>query len=220
MTFRCYPSLDLSIACSCRKTNWSKLSLRSEVYFQRRGMSFHLFILGVKSVAGKSISWRFRVWGVLFSVRIVRWFHWVEYRLNIVNQGIQSEKKLNVTSWLCVRLDLAYSGVPYDVMWDGSLTAYCRCTIVCLLLCRRPRLVDCLLTLTLWGLQVLFRIIGDRCLSLYFLRTRWRSEKISDATMFLLLHQFGFSSAESYLASTTLSDPRFKGLVFHREAQI
>lgn len=112
------PKLRSQHSIQCRKTNWSKLSLRSEVYFQRRIWSFHFFIQGCQVCPCFS----FKDHDVL---RLRRGFCFVPVRqaaqrLNIVNQRypIRKETKCYQLTVCQVRRPSNYSGyLPYDVRW-------------------------------------------------------------------------------------------------------
>jgi len=187
----------------------------TEVYFQRRGFVLPLFHPScVKSVVRESRAWHFKDWGVVFSsvLSVLRWSSfWI-----LLIKGIQSEKKLNVTSWSRVRClsvrplihsfdclsvhPSNYSGLlPYDVRWWVWLrTAAAPSLLLTVVVLGDSRLH---LTLALCGHRYSSGSLLIAVIVLHEDQVKIRKDfwcyHVSP------LHQSGFSSAESYLASTT-----------------
>jgi len=196
------PELRSQRSTQCRKTNWSKLSLSRGLLSTSRFCPSTFSSKVVRSFRRS----RIRSLTILRLrrpfVRLVPFSRLRSVWILLI-KGIQSEKKLNVTSWPWVRLDVQAIIQAFLMMWDGEsyrvLPLHHR-----LLLSRRPRLVDRLL---------LYHCVATGTLSLYFMRTKVKIRKDFWCYHVSSTSSIWISSAESYLASITFGDPWFKGLV-------
>lgn len=116
------------------------------------------------------------------------------WSLNIINQRypIRKETKLLLVDWV-----VAY--IQAFLMMMESLTTYCSCTIS-----YYPRLLDCCLLLA-------YCVATGTLCTLYFIGLPGEDQKRFLMSLPCLKTSFfEFLPVESYLASTTNCDPRFK----------